>query len=160
MKPENGSSRIRQIVGIIGIIISLSILIANANTIFGLLSTAVRVGSTGLVVSSANIGVYWDSLCVRNVTAIDWGTLKPGDSKTVTLYVKNTGNVAMTLSLSTAEWDPQVASTYLSLTWDHQGVIIQPNEVLPVTLTLDVSTDVQDITSFSFNIYITGTQTT
>ena len=160
MKPKNGSSRIRQIVGIIGIIVSLSLLATNANTIFGLLSTAVRVGSTGMVVSSANIGVYWDSLCVRNVTAIDWGTLEPGGSKTVTLFVKNTGNVAMTLSLSTVGWDPQVASTYLGLTWGREGVIIQPDEVIPVTLTLNVSGDVQDITSFSFNIYIAGTQTT
>ncbi|MBS7640082.1 hypothetical protein KEJ12_00310 [Candidatus Bathyarchaeota archaeon] len=75
------------------------------------------------------------------------------------IFIKNTGNVPITLSLSTEGWDPSNAGSYITLTWDYiSGTKVQPGSVLKVTLKLTVSSSVQGITSFSFNIVITGTE--
>jgi len=159
MGSEDGSSHARKALGILGATAAIGLVLANMNSIFGLLSAVYPIGSSG-VVSSANINVYWESGCINNVTSINWGTLSPGQSKNVVVYVKNTGTVALTLALSTDGWSPAGAATYLALTWNYGGVQIQPNQVLAVTLTLTVSESIEGITDFSFTIYIAGTQGT
>ncbi|MEM3480033.1 MAG: hypothetical protein QW702_00470 [Candidatus Bathyarchaeia archaeon] len=73
--------------------------------------------------------------------------------------MKNTGNVPITLSLSTENWNPSNAGSYMTLTWDYTSETkIQSNSALKVTLTLTVSSSIQGITNFSFNIVITGTE--
>ncbi len=63
------------------------------------------IPSSGLVVA-VNVGVFSDSACTLNVTMIDWGTVYPGESVTRLVYVKNGGNVPLTLTLNTIGWNP------------------------------------------------------
>ena len=76
----------------------------------------------------------------------------------MTVYVKNTGNVPMTLEPSTDEWSPLAAEMYIDLQWDYSGGQIQPDDVVQVTLTLTVSAIIDAVTDFSFDIVITGTE--
>ncbi|MEM2922680.1 MAG: hypothetical protein QXF26_10255 [Candidatus Bathyarchaeia archaeon] len=149
----------REIVGVIGVALAIGLILANANSIYGLLSSVFSVGTTGIV-KSANIKVYRESACINEISSIDWGFLDPGASKSVTIYVNNTGNVPLTLTQETQRWNPSSASTYMTLTWDYAGTKIQPNQVIAIALTLDVSETIQNITSFSFDLVITGTETT
>jgi len=112
-----------------------------------------RVLPTGTVNS---ISMYWDSNCTNKVSSVDWGMVEPGSSKNITVYVKNTENVAMTLSLSAENWSPSNASKYMNLSWDYNGQPINPNTAIRVTLTLTVFANVTGITDFSFNITIIG----
>jgi hypothetical protein len=83
--------------------------------------------------------------------------LDPGSNKTVTVYVRNEGNSAATLSRATQNWNPSTASSYMTLTWNYAGQTLSVNQVLQIRLTLAVSSAVSGITSFSFDIVITAT---
>lgn len=102
------------------------------------------------------ISVYSDKSCRNVLTSIDWGVIRPGSSKSIMVYVKNTGNVIVRLSLSTENWIPEQASKYISLTWNYMGQRLLPGRVLSLTLTLTVSPEISDIRNFSFDIVITG----
>jgi len=143
---------------IMGIIAAACLILASGEYIFGLLSSSVRLPTSGGI-TSVNLAVYWDSACTNPVTSIDWGTISPGGNKSLDVYIKNTGNIPITLSLAAENWSPSNAASYLTLTWDYvNGTVIQAGGVKKVTLTLTVSNSIQGITSFSFDIVITGTE--
>jgi hypothetical protein len=100
-------------------------------------------------IEAVGVGVYWDSTCTQNCTSIDWGLIAPGSSATRTIFVRNEGNVPGTLSLTTQDWNPPSVANFLSLSWNFSGVI-QPQQVVPIKLTLTVSAGISGITDFSF----------
>jgi len=124
---------------------------AYASTIF--YSTSIK--SIGAV-RALGVGVYWDENCSRPITVITWGVIDPGSAKNVTIYVRNEGNVPVTISLQTENWEPASAANYMSLIWDYNNELINPNEKFKITLTLTVSADIRDITDFSFDIIISA----
>jgi hypothetical protein len=120
--------------------------------------TVRTAGTLSSVQTSVNVGVYANSSCTQNASFIDWGTLKPGDTTTQTVWVKNAGTANTTLSMATNNWLPTNASQWISLTWNQEGTVLAPNQVVQATLTLTVSPSINSsITSFSFDIQITGT---
>jgi hypothetical protein len=72
----------------------------------------------------------------------------------VMVYVKNEGNVAASITLATENWNPLNASDYLVLSWNYDGRQLNTREEAQVTLTLTVSSSVQGIEDFSFDIII------
>ena len=117
--------------------------------------TSRTVSNTGTV-KAVGVGVYWDYACTGSVSSINWTVLEPGSSKDATCYIRNEGNSASTLSMSTSNWNPSNAPDYMSLIWDYGGQSIDADEVVQVTFTLSVSASIEGITSFSFDITITG----
>ena len=103
------------------------------------------------------IGAYWDENVTNKVDTIDWGILEPGAQSSVTIYFHNEGNFAVTLSKSASNWNPEVASNYLTLSWNYNGQILEAGKNLQVTLTLSVSANVIGITDFGFDIIVLGT---
>jgi hypothetical protein len=114
------------------------------------------VPSNGTI-TTVNVGVYSDSQCTQNLTSISWGPLYP-DSTTKTIYVKNTGVVPITLTMTTQSWIPSSASSVLTLTWDQQDTVLNPDQSTSATLTLTADSDTGSLTDFTFNIIITGTE--
>jgi hypothetical protein len=126
----------------------------------GLLVGYQSVPNTGNV-KAIGVGVYWDSSCTNNVTSIDWGFLEPGAVVNKTVYIRNNGNVPETLSMTTDNWDPASASTNMTLRWSREGYVLgtsQSTRVVGAVLTLSVSSSIAGVTSFSFDIIITGTE--
>ena len=107
-------------------------------------------------VMTIGVGVYEDSGCTDRLSSIDWGTLEPGSTENVACYIRNEGNSVSTLSMTTSNWSPSGASSYMSLTWDYGGESINVDEVIQVTFTLSVDVDIEGITNFSFDITIVG----
>ena len=105
-------------------------------------------------VKTVGVGVYWDASLTNKVASIDWGLLEPGSNMNKTVYIRNEGNAAAVLSITTSNWSPSNAASYLSLNWDYQGQIINVNEVVQVKLTLSALSSINGITSFSFDITI------
>jgi hypothetical protein len=123
----------------------------------GAILSTQQVPSTGTI-SAVNVGVYTNPACTTNCTSISWGTLSPGNSATYTVYVKNTGNVPVTLGMTTSGWNPSSADGPISLSWNREGTVLNAGQSSMATLTLTVSSGISSsITSFSFNIVITGT---
>jgi len=154
---SDSSSTTRRVLGILGVALAVGLVITNVDSIYGLLSTVLPIGTTGRVVT-IDVDVYWESGCVNKVSSINWGELAPGESEAVTVYVKNTGNVPMTLDLSMDDWSPLAAQLYIDLQWDYSGGQIHQEDVEPVILTLTVSEIIDGVTDFSFDIVITGTE--
>jgi len=119
------------------------------------LQSYMRVSSYGTV-KTLGVSAYWDENYTILVTDVDWGMLDPGSSNNVTIYLRNDGNIPINLTLSAENWNPTNASEYISFSWNYNGTPLNPNEVLRVTLTLDVDVNINGITDFRFEIIITG----
>ncbi len=113
--------------------------------------------SPGVYSSSPDLSLYVDSACTQDLTAIDWGTISPGESVVRTMYVKNTGNIAVVLSMYTMNWSPANANGPVAVSWDKEGVLLDVNRVLMVSLKLNVSLSISEITSFDMDIVISAT---
>ena len=125
----------------------------------GLLASQQAIPSTGQVsgvTGTINIGVYTDAAATNNCTSINWGTLTPGTIASQTVYVKNSGNTAETLSMTTSSWSPPSATSSLSLSWDKESTVLPAGSVVTATLTLTVAANAGSLTSFSFDIVISG----
>src|SRR3990170_4090704 len=136
--------------------ISMGAMIAVAVT--GLFLTMITAGvltanqtvPSGGTVTAVNVGVYTDSACTVNCTSIDWEALAPTNSTTRTVYVKNTGTIPVTLSMTTTNWVPSSASTYLTLTWNRANYVLAAGGSVSATLTLAASASAGAITTFNF----------
>lgn len=111
---------------------------------------------SGAAIKTIGVEVYWDSELTNPAQYINWGILDPGDTRNVTLYMVNQGNVPITLSLSTENWQPTNAIAFVTLTWNYDGSTLAVDEVRPVILSLQINPSITGITSFNFDIIITG----
>ena len=118
-----------------------------------ILSTTIGSGGT---VKTVDVGVYWDEGCSDPVSYLDWGMVDPGYQKNVTIYVRNQANVPVSISLDTVNWDPPNASSYITLSWDYSGQLLELDGSIEVTLTLSISSSLRDIDDFDFGIVIAG----
>ena len=121
-----------------------------------MVSTALsnRTVSNSGSVKTIGVDVFWDQACTNPVSSINWGVIDPGAHRNVTVYIRNTGNSAITVTMATSHWNPPEASDYMILTWNYAGQTIAENAVIQVTFTLTVSPDITGITNFSFDITI------
>lgn len=139
-------------VALIGIILTVTTLAA--------LNVNQTIGFNGSVatITTINIGVYQDSGCTTPVTSLTAGTLNPGQSTTSTIYIKNTGNAPVTVTMTVGNWNPSNAGSYLTLTWNRQNTVLSVGESISATLTLTAAVDTGSLTTFSCDITFTGTQ--
>jgi hypothetical protein len=107
-------------------------------------------------IKTIGVDAFKDPQCIEPVGEVDWGVIPQGGFSQATLYVKNTGNSNVTLSLSSENWDPAVAQQYLTLSWDYAGGWLLPNQAVKVVLTLNVSEAVTGFTDFAVDIVITA----
>ena len=107
--------------------------------------------------TTANIGIYSNAACTTSLTSLSWGTLEAGENKNLQCYIKNEGDMPLTLSLQTSDWTPTEAENYIDLTWNYDSNPIAEGSVIQITFTLSVSPDIGGITDFGFDITIVGT---
>jgi len=103
-----------------------------------------------------SIDVFWDSNCQNAVQSIAWGTLTPGDTKSVIVYVRNEGQGGTVLGFNLSGWTPLTASNYLSIGWNYSGTVVQSGQIVPVMFTLTVNSSVTGVTDFGVNITISS----
>lgn len=120
-----------------------------------LYSTHKRIAGTGKI-KALGIEVYAEPECLTPVTSIDWGLMEPGQSAQKTVYVKNVGNTPITLTMTTQDWNPTIASQYISVTWNLIDAQLPPGDVIQADLALAVDANIQNVTDFSFTIVIQG----
>lgn len=143
------------VIASIGLVVLSLILTA---TTYAALTTTQSLSSSGSITVSPNLGVYSDSACTVPLSSITWGSLSAGGSATKTVYVKNTGSGAsLTLGMSTSNWNPANANSYITVTWNPVSSTIAPGASTTAVITLNVSPSVVDITNFSVQITISGT---
>jgi hypothetical protein len=141
-------------VGTIALVIAAVALIATTAAVL----TANQIVPLNGTITAVNVGVYSDSGCTQAVTTLTVGTLNPGTTATQTVYIKNTGNIAETLTMATNNWTPTGADSSLTLTWNRQNTVLNAGASIQATLTLTAATNTGTITTFSCDVTLTGTQ--
>ncbi len=106
--------------------------------------------------TTTGIGVYSNLACSSALTSLPWGTLSPGESSSITCYIKNEGNTETSLSLAVDNWSSTAAQTYLNVDWDYNEAAISPDQIVAVILTLSVDSNIQGVDTFSFDVTIIG----
>jgi hypothetical protein len=138
-------------------IIAVAILMSVST--LGLLTISQTISSSGtvIIVSSPNLGVFSDSQCTQTLSSFDWGSIEPGASVTKTIYIKNTGDVQLTLAMVSSGWGPSAAENFMDLTWNREDYALAVGQTTAAVLTLTVDSDINDITVFNVDIVISGT---
>lgn len=134
----------KKIILAIGILLLLSIGIAY------LLSSSFNIYNKATI---KTIGLESDT------TSIDWGMLTPGENKSITINLKNIGNIPVMLTYNTSNWNPSNASQYISLTWNYSNTPLQPDIWYPIELTIHVSPNIIGIETFTFDLIIIASET-
>jgi hypothetical protein len=123
--------------------------------------------------TATGVDVCWDEDFKNQTREIRWGAIYAGAERNVTLYMKSLCKTKIILDLTTANWilrNPEgevvmkLANTSgdMNLTWSYDGRSIKPNEVLQVTLNIQLSSApdfvrrlfFHNVSSFSFDIFI------
>jgi hypothetical protein len=126
--------------------------------VFGVVVAAVGSSKTIVYASSVNgigAGVYWDQACTNRTLSLNWGSIEAGSNKTLSVYVRNEGTSAASLSLGTSNWTPSTTLSYMSLKCNYSGQVLNVDQVIPLELALTVYPTISGITNFSFNTTIT-----
>jgi hypothetical protein len=112
--------------------------------------------SEPVVSSSPALGLYQDSGFTKPVQAIEWGELIPSGSANSTLYVRNIGGVPLEIRLNAYNWLPVNASDFITISWDREGLVLQPDQFTVAKLTMRVGSDITIITKFRVDLSIDG----
>jgi hypothetical protein len=109
-------------------------------------------------VESVGVGVYWDSNCTNPVTFIDWGTLYPGSTKSIGVYLRNedASVIVHALVVRTENWSFSKASENMQLSLNCSAETIYLNQTVSAYFQLHVSDKTAGVTSFAFNIVVSS----
>jgi hypothetical protein len=161
----------------IAILLAVSLTVIGSMSVIGLLQSTERVSTSGIIVQpppppslpppsppppppppepTIDIDVYSDIDCTEVATNVEWEPIESGKSVSSGIYIKNSGDRGVILSLDTQNWSPSNAADYIQLNWDYDGSTLNPATVLEVTLTLSVSSDITGIENFNFDIVLIG----
>lgn len=112
------------------------------------------------VASMVTVGIeaYWDITAINPVLTISWGTLEPGQSKSVEVFVKNSGTAPIMGVLNTSDWDPLEAGDFISLSWDYGENVLLPGRIRRTGITIQVMSNITGVENFAFKIILTGVQ--
>jgi hypothetical protein len=116
------------------------------------------ISASGIIyIKAVSCAVYFDNAGTQSVTAINWGSLPPDSAVNQTIYLKNTGNTACNFTVSTSNFSPSNAGTWISLTYDLKGAINVPaNSIVPCVLTESISANITGISSYSYSVTVTA----
>lgn len=107
---------------------------------------------------TVNVEAYWDANLTIPALVQDWGDLEPAEIKQRLIYVTNTGNRPMALTVATSDWTPPEIAAYVLFHANYEaGHVITPGEVYAVGLRIEVAVDIPiGFNDFSFKIHLIG----
>jgi hypothetical protein len=132
----------------------ISALVSSAVT-FAVMQRSYSISNVAQV-KAVGVEVYVNPELTVRLSEINWGSVEPGESKTFTAYLRNSGNSPLTLSLETDNWVPANASSVIHVFWDYSGGAVDAWQAVKVEFELRVAPSVTGIDTFSFTMVITG----
>jgi len=99
-------------------------------------------------IKTIEVETYWDPNGENRRENLTWNEIQiqklEGDEVTMnqfntTMYVKSVSNLRVTLNMFLTDWNPVEISDYLTISWDYNETILNPGEIIPVTMTLSAS---------------------
>jgi hypothetical protein len=132
------------------LVVSLTLTLVSFGSVFN----SMVIGSGGTVNLPVGVGFYWDSNCTNLVEEVDWGPIEPGSTVDVTVFVRNEGSQTISLDITAENWSPIETASYMTFSSNCIGQTISPQETLQITLSLTTSPNIEEITSFNFDITV------
>jgi len=119
-------------------------------------------------IKTVGVEAYWDPELENRTATINWQTIRPGSTKNITLYVRSVSNVKTVLNTFTSDISPPGVSKYLHLSSDYDGKLLNPGEVIHLTLFLSFSDDesfilytiTNEVTDFTVDIHLVANEQT
>jgi len=99
-------------------------------------------------IKTIDVETYWDPNGENRRENLTWNEIKieklewdeiKTETVNTTVYVKSVSNFRVTLNIFLTDWNPVEISDYLTISWDYNGTILNPGEIIPVTMTLSAS---------------------
>lgn len=101
-----------------------------------------------------NFKVYEDSLMLKEMTQIYWGSeISSFYYYYRSVYFFNNTTNSLTLTMNTSDWNPQNMSNYITVSWTYDGRVINSGTGLLTAFILKVNETAPN-SEFSFNINI------
>lgn len=140
---------------LMGLVVVILVAIAGALTPF-----LYKISNRATITTSLGINIYSNVELTDLVTFIDWGYVEPGETISRTIWIDNNGSMSLLLDILTNNWDPSNCTDYISCYWGViNGTILSPSDApIETALYLKISSEVEDIKTFTFNIFIGGTE--
>jgi hypothetical protein len=107
-------------------------------------------------VDAVGVSIYANYDCSQELTSIDWGFVEPGSNHEAVMYIRNEGSLPITLNMSVGTWEPDLAAEFLTVSWNREGSALGVGSLTRATVTLAVSASVSGVSSFSFDVTVTG----
>jgi hypothetical protein len=145
------------VIALIAIVIILASLFTLENLV---VFNTLQAGNTITIKSQATFGnvsasLYKDIGATTPLSAIDWGKLDPGNSRTVTMYIKNEGTSSLTASFSYGNFTPSTVSQYVTYISDLSSSSLNAGRIRRFSITINVANGVSGIPSFTNDLVIT-----
>lgn len=91
-----------------------------------------------------------------NVTSINWGILEPGQFSERAMLIENIGKDPCSLSINASNFSPEEAEKFMNISWNiDPKFILEPQKNVAAILRLNVSSLIEGIKEFSFDVVIT-----
>lgn len=136
----------------------VTISIVTGGLVFATYVSSNTATQTKSAIKTIGVELYWDQGCTNRTDTLNWGELQPNTTKSLTVYIKNTGTIPVRLSMSTDDWNPTTAQNYITLTWNRENSILNRGGGLTATFTLELSPEAANLTGFSFDATIIAVQ--
>lgn len=133
------------------------ITVAMSALVAGLLSTTYQIQSEGFVEASVGIAVYEDEALTKPLSVIKWDIVAVGSSHLRYFWIKNTGNTKVKLTMTTKDWSPAGAQSYITFSWSLENEVLAVGQKAQGHFNLQVASNAVG-GNFSFTIVITGTE--
>jgi len=104
----------------------------------------------------------WDEIKIEK---LEWDEIAVEPISNI-VYVKSVSNYRVTMDIFLSDWSPEEIADYLTISWDYEGEEMDPEHIVPITLTLSVpSSDAfieyileNDIQRFNVSIHFVATE--
>ncbi len=78
----------------------------------------------------------------------------PGDNVTKEIKIKNTGDTPVILNMTTTDWKPKNLDRQVTISWDKEGKVLNPHQMVKATLRLTVAENATAVNNFTVSIEI------
>ncbi len=105
-------------------------------------------------IAAQDLTIYADSNCSQVLESLNWGTIMPGDNVTKEIKIKNTGDTPVVLNMTTTGWKPKNVDRQITVSWDKEGKVLNPHQMVKATLRLTVAENATAVSNFTVSIEI------
>lgn len=88
-----------------GIVVVLGILLCGA-VAWGLITVQRQIQHQAQIKATGSLGIYSNYACTEELTSYDWGAFNIGETKELEFWMKNIGNINITISWNLTDDEP------------------------------------------------------